>query len=303
MQSPMTETVFDDRAHGYFPPEGGRFRLTLGLKPLEFADWLEIDDQFETELQEKRRLFTEKRDAVFQDMGDTEDIQRELRDFVADNLATYHGTSHQHIDNGMRVFGRRVPFGQDQPMIDCSLLAQEDFLLLQPDGNGSYVLKVAAVCFPTRWKLADKIGKPLTAIHGPVPGYKKNLERQMDRIFGRFTADKPLWRLNYSLLDDATLHQPVKDRNLPSLDPLDAEELGDRLWFRIERQTLLRLPGSGTVVFGVRIHQKPLAQMVTTPDRARDMASALGEMPDDMRDYKAVVPIYDRLQDWLKARM
>ena len=57
---------------------------------------------------------------------------------------------------------------------------QEDLCLMQR-GAAGYRL-VAVVCFPAHWRLADKLGRPLEAIHEPVPGFGERLAPTVDRI-------------------------------------------------------------------------------------------------------------------------
>src|SRR5215831_9392054 len=39
-------------------------------------------------------------------------------------------------------------------------------LLVRPPDGGPWVLGAGAVCFPSHWRLADKLGRPVAAIHG-----------------------------------------------------------------------------------------------------------------------------------------
>ena len=43
-------------------------------------------------------------------------------------------------------------------------------------------MSAAALCFPSRWRLQNKIGKPLSAVHAPVPHYADRLARPVDRF-------------------------------------------------------------------------------------------------------------------------
>ena len=37
--------------------------------------------------------------------------------------------------------------------------------------NGAWVMTAGVVCFPTRWRPSEKIGRTMAAIHEPVPRY------------------------------------------------------------------------------------------------------------------------------------
>src|SRR5690606_20683524 len=91
----------------------------------------------------------------------------------------------------------------EHPLARAGLWVQEDFCLLQSSGEGEpYALTAATLSFPTRWRLADKIGRPMLAIHDPVPGYAERLGRPVDRFFEKLVPERPVWRANWSLLDE-----------------------------------------------------------------------------------------------------
>ena len=61
--------------------------------------------------------------------------------------------------------------------------AWEDMCLLtrRPDED-IYRLVGAAVAFPTDWRPADKLGRPLTALHAPIHGYEEQLSTGVDKF-------------------------------------------------------------------------------------------------------------------------
>ena len=70
----------------------------------------------------------------------------------------------------------------DRPLDLAGRLVQEDLCLMAPS-SGTYRLIAASLCFPSRWRLADKLGQPMMAIHQPVPGFNDKLARPVDRFF------------------------------------------------------------------------------------------------------------------------
>ena len=48
----------------------------------------------------------------------------------------------------------------------------------RPRRRGRLAAVAACVCFPSRWSLAEKLGASLAAIHGPVPGFERELAAQ-----------------------------------------------------------------------------------------------------------------------------
>lgn len=287
----------------YFPPEGGKYRLSLGLKVLADEDWIEFDSGYEAELAAKKRLVATHRDAIYQALPGSEPHQAELVGFVCNHLLTFHSDKFEKSGAGIRnrITGETVEIDQSAPLLTLTHLVQEDMTILRPSPEG-FRLIAGLVAFPTRWDLSSKLGKVLRDIHEPVPGYDEKLARPMDRLFEGLTSDRLLWRANYSLLDDPTLFQPGGHFKTGAGASLTAETIGDQMWFRVERQTLRRLPDSESVVFTVRIHQALLRDVVTTGERAADLLAATTAMPEPMKRYKSLPGFEAALHRWLEAR-
>lgn len=86
-------------------------------------------------------------------------------------------------------------------------LLREDLVLLRQCGDAPAVIAAATVCF-SFGQLEDKVGQPLGAVHAPVPGYARSLQRPMDALFARLSADKGLSRSNFELRWDPHLLHP-----------------------------------------------------------------------------------------------
>jgi dimethylamine monooxygenase subunit A len=63
---------------------------------------------------------------------------------------------------------------------------------------------------------------------------------------------------------------------------------GEKLWLRVERQTLRRLPQSGSVLFAIRTHVTGLGEAICHAKGARDLALAMRTMPDDVAHYRSI---------------
>ena len=137
----------------------------------------------------------------------------------------------------------------------------EDLCLLQAQPDGQCRLTAGAVAFPTDWRLDEKIGQPLTAVHAPIHGYAEQLAAGVDHFF-RTLAPGPIFgRSNWFVVADAAW------RYMPEDDPADrfarvtAANAGDTLFVRCERQTLRRLPDSGAILFTIGIAVEPLGAL------------------------------------------
>ena len=256
----------------------------MGLRNLEPGDWLWIDEDHAAHVAEHARLIAERRDVVIAALPGSENACAELLEMVVDDLLAHHGRDHRAL--------RADP----DPLATVSRLVQEDFCLLQRSEDGSYVLRAGVLCFPLHWQLRDKLGLPLRSIHGPVPGFADRLGDPADRFFSALTAERPVWRANWALTDEPELHVPARRGHGHNVTSGDA---GERLWLRIERQTLRRLPRSQAVVFGIRTLVRRLDSMVGEPGVAAAIADRIREMPEAMTRYKGFAPMHGPLLAYL----
>lgn len=180
--------------------------------------------------------------------------------------------------------------------IELGAAVEPDLLWLAPDQSGEYILCGGVLCFPTSWALEDKIGRPMTFIHGPVPGLNAALGGQIGRFLAGMQPSTAYFRQNWGLAatDALNLHPAVSPPR-PAL-PLDP----DRLWLRVEHQALLALPGGG-VLFAIRIETVALRQVRMEKAAALGLGRALLSMPQTVADYKGITAIRQALAAWLTA--
>lgn len=288
-----------------FPIEDGPWRMAMALRPLNPAEWILPDGLLEAQLAEKERLIAGRREEVTAELPGSEAGQAELLARLVEYLPERYPDLYRRDGEVMRVCGGRpVTLGGPCAIETAGRLTQEDFCLLQSPGEGKpYRLTAASLCFPTRWRLADKIGKPMQAIHGPVPLYAEKMGRQVDRFFQHLKPEKPVWRINWSLIDNPALFQPT-GHGLTEEDPrFQPETIGQNVWFRSERQTLLRLPETGAIVFGIRIYQSTLGEVASDPVRAGRLLEAIKTMAPEMYAYKSFAVFRRPLESYLKQQI
>jgi hypothetical protein len=260
----------------YVPLDERGWRLAVGLRPLEPANWLEVDDLRDAELALKAELLAERRDVVVATRPGGDAPSAELLAEVQSWLATHHPELARSVDPG------------EHPVVAASRLIQEDLCVLVK--SDAWRLEAACVCFPSRWRLAAKIGATLDEIHGPVPGYGDELSRPTTSVFDRLRPERPYWRLNWTLLDDATLHQPEGAR-----DTVKGPVAG--WFFRVERQTIRCLPETGAVVFTIRTYVQSLGDVMARHDGfATNLLRALDGAPPSTSAYKGWRGVADALR-------
>lgn len=277
----------------YLPFAAGDHTLRLGLKSLKLEDWIEIDDQFVPYLRRKTELFETHFSEVFASLAGSEVAQREVLDRLLDHLlqrfpGLYARTADQIT---VRLTGQTWRISAfEQPLELAGRLIQEDLCVMQPSESG-YLLSAAALCFPLRWRLLDKLGRPLGQIHQPVPEYPERLARPVDQFFDRLKPDYPAVRWNWSIVDTPELFLgPQSECNNTAIEAPNAEK---DLWIRVERQTLRRFDHS--VLFAIRTYRYPIAILKTQPQSAQGLATIVRSLSPEMQLYKSIQPIREVL--------
>lgn len=276
----------------------------MGLQPLDLRDWIEPDERMVVELAEKERLLRERHHEVFAVLPEAQASSAEVLALLLDHLPQRFPTLYRR--DGTVFYNLATQQRWDlagtalHPLDLAGRLVQEDLCLMQRDPHAEvYRLVGAAVCFPTRWRIAEKMGKPLSLIHEPVPGYEEHLAATADRYFARLKVEKPVWRTNWSILDDPTLFQPTGHGRRGYNPDITPHNAGEKLWFRMERQTLRRLPQTQDILFTIRVYVRPLFELAQRPERAAMLAAAVRALPEPMRLYKSLPPFIDALLAWL----
>jgi hypothetical protein len=286
----------------YLPFPEGPFRLAMGLLNLDPAEWIEIDAGFAAELRLKRQLLADRHEACFLALPGSEAGGAETLKMLAAHLPARFPEIYRRQGDALLI----APLGESwdlrrsdlHPLDLAARLVQEDLCLMRQEGD-VHILAALSVCFPSRWRIADKIGKPLRDVHAPVAFYDEKLARPVDRFFLHLKAEKPVQRLNWNLHDNPALFQPDGHNRKERDKSITADNAGERLFIRIERQTLRRLPRSGDVLFGIRTYVRKLADIAGRPEDCRRLAAAIRALPEATFRYKSLPVCADAALVWL----
>lgn len=300
--SALLRGLRSDRDAAPYLPFEAPYRLAMGVKPLDTAEWIELDADLPDTLALKGRLLETRHEAVFAALPEAAEAAQELLLMLSTHLISYFPALFRRRGDRLEadLTGESWDLAQPQlhPLEIAGRLVQEDFCLLLP-GEAGHRLIGAALCFPSRWHLAEKLDRNMGAIHGPVPGFGDKLLAPVDRFLGLLQPHNPVWRLNWFVHDDPSLFQPVRT---PSPIPVTIANAGDLLYLRVERQTLRRLPASGAILFGIRTHVTPLGVAIANAASAAELAATIRSMPGPMRGYRQTPDFEDVLLAWLDRR-
>ena len=281
-------------------PKPGPPWLSMGVHPLDLAAWLIVDDRYGEELALKRRLLDERHSEVFAARAAGAAACEEVLELVVAWLAEHQPTliAPDQGAGGSALHATGGDVERMHPLDRAGRLVQEDLCVLQA-AEGAYRLEAASLCFPSHWRLADKLGRSLAAIHAPVPHYGDELETKVDLFFDRLHADRPVWRRNLSIHSHDDLFAPGP-HEAPDCFAPDASGV-NAVWLRSERQTLRRLPRTGAVLFTIKTQQCPLPTLAARPDLARALASRLRSEQIEHRHTGAALAFPPWLIDWLEG--
>ncbi|MFD1912345.1 heme-dependent oxidative N-demethylase family protein [Halodurantibacterium flavum] len=218
-------------------------RRLPGTQPLDPADWLQIDDAYAGQMAQRDHLIASGA-PVHALNPVAADAAAELLDLVLTHLPRLGFSGSDVI---MRPDGVAVPVDRQAPLLTLGRLCQEDFCILQKQGD-EHVLTGAILCFPSGWTLTEKLMRPLTSIHVPVPDYDEGIARRVQRLFDGIQVDRPLWRANILPYEHPRLFAPQLE------DLRRRRTLGPKPFLRSERQCLLRLPVTGAVIFSIHTY-------------------------------------------------
>lgn len=293
---PSTRPVWDTVAAPH--------RLSLGLRGIGADEsWLELDTDHALDLQEKDRLLEEQRKQVFVELQESGTAQREALLRVVDTLAAHHPDEFERNGSTISVRATGASYDLDDGALPALEIAarcvQEDLVVMEERPEG-WCLTAACVCFPTRWDLPSQLGLPMTEIHARVPGYREELDSSSNKFFDGMRAGMVFRRGNWSLMDDPTLFQPGgKMQTRPSAE-LDVSNAGEKIWLRVEHQTLQRLPETGAILFGIRIHRTRLDEVAREPAVARTLIGAIETMHPSMQRYKSLGMVREAAIEYLQ---
>jgi len=173
---------------------------------------------------------------------------------------------------------------------------EPDLLLMRADSATEQPRLVGGcVCFPSSWALEEKIGRTLDFIHRPVPTLNEQFANPVQQFLARIKPGISWERINWGLSRSPELNQhPAR-----KLARLDGNVPLEEVWFRAEYQSLVALPKSNGVLFGIRLAVEPLAVLRANTEFASGLARAIRTMPEGIAQYKGMATARERLLSFL----
>ena len=171
---------------------------------------------------------------------------------------------------------------------------EPDYLVLKREQD-AVRLVAGCVCFPSSWSLEEKIGRRIDEIHEIVPALNSILGSQIRTFLERIKPGVSWTRNNWGLSRSREWNQHPS-RNIAKLDESVTLE---SVYFRVEEQSLVALPESAGVLFGIRLKVFPLAEVRNSDEIAR-LAELLESMPEALARYKGLGQARERIVQLLR---
>jgi hypothetical protein len=112
----------------------------------------------------------------------------------------------------------------------------------------------------------------------------------------RLSVEKPVWRINWGISNHPALFQPEIPPATPDMHAAD-------MWFRVEWQTLRRLPLTGGIVFTIRTYVEKLSDFMERDHQlVQDIAELVNKIPENVAEYKSIAPYREKLFAYLETR-
>lgn len=195
-------------------------RRTIGLTEIEPSQWLQRSDNSELELRNKLA----KKSDVYMSIDTS--VEQEFTIFLSKYLEKY--------------MNRRYNI---QSMRSVANIVSEDFCILKRKGD-DYIFTSGLVCFPNDWSLKEKIGKPLHAIHTPVPAYVK-VSKSVNIYLDKMPINKFYQRWNWGITSTPDFYLKSSNNNT------------GKIYLRSEKQTFVKME-SGNIIFSIHTYIRPI---------------------------------------------
>jgi len=273
------------------PYRNGEGGVKVGLEPIKENKWLELDDLFVSEIKQKEKLYKTCLEDVYKETKDSVESQYELLNLLKSHLRTYHPTHKPSFNKKL------------SPLIQASLLVQEDLVLMLPRGK-EYFLGAASLCAPSNWSLKKKFNHSLLHLHKNVPTYASKIGTRVNTFFKKLPNEKIFQRFNWSIYENPVLFQPAKSKTeIKRSNQITENNAGKRLFIRVERQTIRRLPVNKSIIFTIRVHVNPLDSIKQDFDLLLDLRDAVKNLTKPMKKYKSIDQINGPLVRWLELKL
>lgn len=278
-----------------FPLIGKRFEHQFGIAALPPTESIFLrTDQFRSEITQKRKLIQEDHNNYVAVLPSAADSVSEV---VC--LIELHAKTSPPPPQIAWPELSAVGCNFQASLARASQRIQEDIVICSNDVRLGFPIIAGVVCFPSGWSIAEKIGQSIGSVHAKVPGFEKQMGRRTESLMDRLVAGRPVWRTNWGVRTSPDLDQSPKQaaKIRAASQSINATNAGSRCFFRVERQTLSRLPVTQNILF--TIHTMQVSVDGLNRDQQQTLSEWLNTCPVETLRYKGIDSIKDPLIQWI----
>ncbi|KDR69010.1 hypothetical protein GALMADRAFT_272187 [Galerina marginata CBS 339.88] len=311
--TPLWDFDIDKAKPRPYRPFRWEYHQNMALKKMEPDWWIELESTYRERVAQRKQLYADHGKAIIDMLPGSGSACQELMEMVIQFLcARYPNQFQVEATWKSRIFLNRIlGISSDTKVVNpLEFLLEhvpEDFLIVQEDTRtGLYVLRAAVSCSAVGWRLAEKMGKPLHEVHGPVPDYKEKMQSSMDRYFTNMPSDKPIQRGSWSLEIGQLLYSQPGDPHFGFRERQEPNLQVEDIFLRVDWQTLRRLPKSRAIVFNFKALFTPVVDFRNEPYIPKLFSKILREAKQPYLDYKSTHHVehvvFPALDLWVKEQ-
>jgi len=224
---------------------------------------------FQVTLYDVDRFLSEKREAIqhqtcFVEDGMTDELYKVVCDYIID---TYPIPLFAHQVRPRDIFG------------ELAMQIQEDLVIHRLSDDRDW-MAAGYVCFPSGWNPVDKIGRPLSEIHAPIPGMDLSKSRKLvETMVHHGPFERYVWGPVFE--DRINFHPRFEKRKFDPQNPV--------VYVKVERQITVGFPEHGAALFILRQH------LIKNEIDYPALSTSLKTMTEAQREYKGINDVFDDL--------
>ncbi|KAM5454549.1 hypothetical protein McanCB56680_000632 [Microsporum canis] len=300
--------------------EKPKYRITMGLKRMDKAGWLVVDDTYTARHEVRASLFNTRNREVSQCLPEAKGACSEALKEVSSFLCKTHPGMFELKESTSGTVVRNKRMGEEFPLENGSIppleaaarLAMEDMTILLKNDNGDHYVYVKSIkqisyrlskkgvqladdiqycraatssAFLIGWSANTRMGSTLNEMHAPVPQWARQIAFSVNKFMARLTPESPMERSSYFI----QVIQPDEPWESILFQPEGllqdhTKPTPERVLIRRERQTFSRLPVSNGILFTVKTTVSFLQDLPLA--ELQLLAKDFESWPEDMAAYK-----------------
>ena len=283
-----------------FPEDG--YRYSVNIEPhlpkdgdgSAYEHLLDIDEHYLSEMRERALVLEEMPNRCMamehMDLACWDMLERCMVSMAEDYpqyFSLVRNGEQWHWQNKLLKIDDTFLFGDSNsmpmpPLEYIGRQVQGDFAVLD-QRDGDLYLDAGIITCPADWSLAFDAGMNFTQWHGPVPmAHNEGIFERALKYLTALQVGQPVRRLNWTLTINARMDTAPENYHLWGHErtTVTADNVGEKVYLRVELQVLDRMPRSHALMFSIRTYLMSLEDIVTNPVWAKRLHRVMKTLPE-----------------------